>query len=182
MSDTSSLASDVTQALGVYPDFPEPGVLFRDIAPLFENPHLLRRIVAWFTEQALGAEADRIVGIESRGFLLGVPVALEANLPFVLARKAGKLPGETELVDYSLEYGTAQIEMQRGGVRAGDRVFVIDDLLATGGTARATAHLVEKLGGAVSGFGFLIELDGLPGRDQIEPYNSSVLLTLESST
>jgi adenine phosphoribosyltransferase len=182
MCDTSSLTSDVTQALGVYPDFPEPGVLFRDIAPLFEDPHLLRRIVGWLTEQALGAEADKIVGIESRGFLLGVPVALEASLPFVLARKAGKLPGDTELIDYSLEYGSAQIEMQRGGVGEGDRVFVIDDLLATGGTARATAHLVEKLGGVVCGFGFLIELDGLPGRQQIETYNNNVLLTLNAST
>lgn len=182
MSDTSSLASEVMETLGVYPDFPQPGILFRDIAPLFNDPHLLRRIVGWMTEQALGADADKIVGIESRGFLLGVPVALEAGLPLVLARKAGKLPGETEQVDYSLEYGSAQIEMQRGAIGEGDRIFVIDDLLATGGTARATGQLVEKLLGAVCGFGFLIELDGLRGRQKIEQYNINVLLTLDAST
>lgn len=181
MSDASSLTAEVAEALHAYPDFPEPGVLFRDITPLFEDPHLLRRIVGWLTEQALGAGAEKIVGIESRGFLLGVPVALEAELPFVLARKAGKLPGETTLIDYALEYGRAEIEMQSDGVREGEQVFVIDDLLATGGTARATANLIEKLGGDVCGLGFLIELDGLPGRRRLNSYNYNILLTLSSS-
>lgn len=181
MSDSSSLVDDVAEALHAYPDFPEPGVLFRDITPLFEDPHLLRRVVGWLTERALGAEAEKIVGIESRGFLLGVPVALEAGLPFVLARKAGKLPGETTLVDYALEYGSAQIEMQSGGIREGERIFVIDDLLATGGTAQATANLVEKLGGTVCGLGFLIELDGLPGKHKLDSYKYNTLLLLDSS-
>jgi adenine phosphoribosyltransferase len=181
MSDASSLIADVAETLDVYPDFPEPGILFRDITPLFEDPHLLRRIVGWFTEQALGAEADKIVGIESRGFLLGVPVALEAGLPFVLARKAGKLPGETAIIDYALEYGSAQVEMQSDGVGEGDQVFVIDDLLATGGTARATANLIENLGGTVCGLGFLIELSGLPGKQMLESYNYNTLLILDAS-
>lgn len=181
MSDASSLVEEVAAALHVYPDFPEPGVLFRDITPVFADPDLLRRVVGWLTERAVGAGAQKIVGIESRGFLLGVPVALEAGLPFVLARKAGKLPGDTRLVDYSLEYGRAQIEMQSGGVGEGEQIFVIDDLLATGGTAQATVNLVEKLGGNVCGLGFLIELDGLPGRHALDSYNYNTLLLLDSS-
>jgi adenine phosphoribosyltransferase len=181
MSDASSLIEEVAETLDVYPDFPEPGILFRDITPLFEDPHLLRRIVGWLTEQALGAGAEKIVGIESRGFLLGVPVALEAGLPFVLARKAGKLPGETTMIDYALEYGSAQVEMQSRGVGEGEQVFVIDDLLATGGTARATAGLIEKLGGTVCGMSFLIELAGLAGGQMLEAYNYNTLLILASS-
>lgn len=140
------------------PDFPKPGILFRDITPVLGNAAAFQEVVDCFVEGAQGRSPDVIVGIESRGFLFGVPVALALGLGFVPIRKVGKLPHQTVQEEYALEYGTAVVEVHRDAIRPGQRVLIVDDLLATGGTALASARLVEQLGGAVIGFSFLIEL------------------------
>ncbi len=146
------------------PDFPKPGILFKDITPVLESPAALREVVQKMAEDAKKVGADVIVGIESRGFLFGVPVALELDLPFALARKLGKLPAEKIREEYDLEYGTNTIEMHADAIRPGQKAYLVDDLLATGGTAAAAARLVKRLGGEVVGYGFLIELGFLDGR------------------
>jgi adenine phosphoribosyltransferase len=146
------------------PDFPKPGILFKDITPVLEDPKALREVVKKLAEDAKARGADVIVGIESRGFLFGVPVALELDLPFALARKLGKLPAEKIREEYALEYGTNTIEMHADAIRPGQKAYLVDDLLATGGTAAAASRLVTRLGGEVVGYGFLIELGFLDGR------------------
>jgi adenine phosphoribosyltransferase len=147
------------------PDFPKPGILFKDITPVLEDPKALREVVQKLAEDAKARGADVIVGIESRGFLFGVPVALELDLPFALARKLGKLPAEKIREEYALEYGTNTIEMHADAIRPGQKAYLVDDLLATGGTAAAASRLVKRLGGEVVGYGFLIELGFLEGRN-----------------
>ena len=149
------------------PDFPKPGILFKDITPVLESPKALREVVQRMAEDARAKGADVIVGIESRGFLFGVPVALELDLPFALARKLGKLPAEKIREEYDLEYGTNTIEMHADAIRPGQRAYLVDDLLATGGTAAAASRLVKRLGGEVVGYGFLIELGFLDGREAL---------------
>jgi adenine phosphoribosyltransferase len=146
------------------PDFPKPGILFKDITPVLEDPKALREVVQKLAEDAKARGADVIVGIESRGFLFGGPVALELDLPFALARKLGKLPAEKIREEYALEYGTNTIEMHADAIRPGQKAYLVDDLLATGGTAAAASRLVTRLGGEVVGYGFLIELGFLGGR------------------
>lgn len=146
------------------PDFPKPGILFKDITPVLEDPKALREVVQRMAQDAKAKGAEVIVGIESRGFLFGVPVALEIDLPFALARKLGKLPAEKIREEYDLEYGTNTIEMHTDAIRPGQKAYLVDDLLATGGTAAAAARLVKRLGGEVVGYGFLIELGFLEGR------------------
>ena len=158
------------------PDFPKPGILFKDITPVLESPAALREVVAKMAEDARKAGADVIVGIESRGFLFGVPVALELDLPFALARKLGKLPAEKIREEYDLEYGTNTIEMHADAIRPGQRAYLVDDLLATGGTAAAAARLVKRLGGEVVGYGFLIELGFLDGRKSLSDAPVAALL------
>lgn len=167
----SELVREIRRSIRDYPDFPEPGILFRDIAPLLGEPRLLRRIVAVLAEEARRHGAEKIAGIESRGFLLGTPVAVLLDVPFVPIRKQGKLPGETVSIEYQLEYGSAHLELQSDRIAAGQRIVVIDDLLATGGTAAAAARLVERLGGIVAGNCFLIELEKLDGRRLLGRYN-----------
>ncbi len=174
----TELAREVAGVLRDFPDWPREGVLFRDVTPLFEQPQTLGRVIEWFADGARVAGAEKIVGIESRGFLLGVPVALELGVPFAPARKIGKLPGETVSIEYALEYGEAHIELQRSAVNPGDRAYVVDDLLATGGTAGAVVRLIEQLGGTVCGLAFLIELGALDGAKVLDGHNSNVLLTL----
>ncbi len=174
----AGLAREVAGMLRDFPDWPREGVLFRDVTPLFERPETLERVVEWFADRARRAGAEKVVGIESRGFLLGVPVALALGVPFAPARKIGKLPGETVSIEYALEYGQAHIELQRSAVDPGDRTYVVDDLLATGGTAGAVVHLIERLGGVVCGLGFLIELGALDGAQVLNGHNTNVLLTL----
>jgi adenine phosphoribosyltransferase len=149
------------------PDFPIPGILFRDITPVLGDPELFQQTIDALTDYAESREAEAIAGIESRGFVFGVPVALALGLPFVPIRKKGKLPAECVAVEYALEYGTAEIEMHRDGVRSGQRVVIVDDLLATGGTAAAAAELIEKVGAEVAGVAFVIELAGLQGRAKL---------------
>jgi adenine phosphoribosyltransferase len=159
------------------PDFPKPGILFKDITPVLMHPAAFAEVVDEMAELAAAQNPEVIVGIESRGFLFGVPVAMKLGLPFSLARKAGKLPAERIREEYALEYGTNTVEMHTDAIAAGHRVYVIDDLLATGGTAAATAKLIQRLGGEVAGFGFLIELGFLDGRAALPGLHVDALLS-----
>lgn len=158
------------------PDFPKPGILFKDIAPVLQSAPAVQQAVDLLAADAREKGADVIVGIESRGFVFGVPVALELGVPFVMARKLGKLPYDRITEEYALEYGTNTVEMHTDSVDPGQRAYVVDDLLATGGTAAAAARLVERLNGTVSGFGFLVELTFLEGRANLLGYPVHALL------
>lgn len=158
------------------PDFPKPGIMFKDIHPVLQSPQALREVCDLLTEDAKSRGAEVIVGIESRGFIFGVPIALNLDLPFVLTRKVGKLPYDKIQEEYSLEYGTNTIEMHTDAISPGQRCYIVDDLLATGGTAAAAAKLVERLNGRVAGFGFMVELEFLDGRQNLPGYNIHALL------
>jgi adenine phosphoribosyltransferase len=149
------------------PDFPQPGVVFKDISPLLANHAGFSMVVEALAESGRGAGVDKVVGIEARGFILGAPVALALGAGFVPVRKEGKLPGETHTVSYDLEYGSAVLEVHADGIRPGERVLIVDDVLATGGTAAATRTLVEICGGEVAGIVVLMEVGFLNGRDQL---------------
>jgi adenine phosphoribosyltransferase len=159
------------------PDFPQPGVLFKDITTLLKEPVAFRAVIDAFTERYRDERLDVIAGIESRGFIFGAPLAYALGLPFVPIRKFGKLPADTIEEEYDLEYGTATIEVHRDAIAPGARVLIVDDLLATGGTMRASCNLVEKLGGAVAGLAFLAELTFLNGRARLHDYDITVLIT-----
>ncbi len=146
------------------PDFPKPGILFRDITPLLQRPTAIKACVARMTHVARGRGITHVAAIESRGFLFGVPVALRLGAGFVPIRKAGKLPCPTHAETYALEYGTGALEIHQDAFKQGDRVWLIDDVLATGGTLAAAAALVRRTGAAVVGAGVLIELTKLGGR------------------
>ena len=158
------------------PDFPKPGILFYDITTLLQDPIGLRRAVDQFVWLFAALDIDKVVGIESRGFLFGPVVAYNLNAGFVPVRKPGKLPWETVEASYELEYGSDSIEMHQDGIEPGERVLIVDDLIATGGTARACAELVEEVGGEVRGLGFLVELSFLAGRDKLEGYHVESLM------
>lgn len=167
---------DLSRYIRDVPDFPSPGILFRDITPLLHEPAALAFAL---DEMAAYVEARRptaIVGIESRGFLFGVPVAARLGLAFVPVRKAGKLPAERMSVEYALEYGSGQLDIHADALTPDDRVVVVDDLLATGGTALAAARLAELLGARVEGCLFLIELAALGGRALLTGYDVQALL------
>jgi adenine phosphoribosyltransferase len=153
------------------PDFPQPGILFRDVTPLLREPDALRQAVAHLAERYRGAGIGAVAGIESRGFIFGAPLALELGVGFVPIRKVGKLPAEKINLEYALEYGTAALEIHVDAVSAGVRVLLIDDLLATGGTAQAAATLVETLGAEVASIAFLIELEFLAGRERLQGHD-----------
>jgi preprotein translocase subunit SecF len=158
------------------PDFPSPGILFKDITPLLADAEGLADVIEAFTRLALADGVDVVAGMEARGFLLGTPVAHALGLGFLPLRKAGKLPPPTESVSYDLEYGSATIELRSGTLTPGARVLIIDDVLATGGTAAAAAQLVEQCGGVVAGLAFLLELEALHGRDRLQGHNVDTLL------
>ncbi|TMM19191.1 MAG: adenine phosphoribosyltransferase [Actinobacteria bacterium] len=162
------------------PDFPRPGIGFKDITPLLADPRGLSDSVRGLAESARPLGVDCVVAAEARGFLLGPALALELRAGFVLARKPGKLPYETVSSEYLLEYGAGELELHTDAVRDGTRVLVHDDLLATGGTAAALCELVEQLGGEVVGCGFLIELTFLNGRKRLEPRDVHALLSYSS--
>ncbi|MCG8589729.1 MAG: adenine phosphoribosyltransferase [Proteobacteria bacterium] len=149
------------------PDFPKPGILFRDVTPLLADAAALREAVAAVVEPFRGAGVERVVGIESRGFLFGTPVALALGAGFGLVRKQGKLPYETRQVTYDLEYGSDTVEMHVDAVEPGQRVLLVDDLIATGGTAAASVRLLQDAGAKVVGCAFLIELEALGGRAKL---------------
>jgi adenine phosphoribosyltransferase len=171
--DLRSLIRDI-------PDFPRPGIEFKDITPLMADAGALAAGVHSLAEYARPLDVDCVVAAEARGFLLGPALALELGAGFVLARKPGKLPYETVSAEYLLEYGAGQLELHTDAVASGKRVLVHDDLLATGGTAAALCDLVEQLGGEVAGCGFLIELAYLNGRERLTPHDVHALLTYES--
>ena len=158
------------------PDFPQEGVLFKDITPLLADPLAFSAVIDLIVVHFGRGNVDKVVGIEARGFILASPVAYHFGAGFVPVRKKDKLPWETEAAEYSLEYGTATLEVHKDAVRPGERVLVVDDVLATGGTARATAELIERIGGKVVGLAFLIELGFLNGREQLEGYDLFTLL------
>lgn len=158
------------------PDFPEKGIMFRDITTLLKNPDALRYAIVYLNRAVYGIQFDYVVAPESRGFIFGMPVAYEMDKGFIPIRKAGKLPAETYSEEYDLEYGTAKIEIHKDALKPGDKVVIIDDLLATGGTAKAMKDLVEQAGATVSKFVFLIELEALNGKEALDgvPYASII--------
>jgi adenine phosphoribosyltransferase len=176
MSEGGGAADSLRRLVREIPDFPTPGILFRDITPLMADPHALATAVEALTEAAGGREVDLVVAAEARGFLLGPPLALALGAGFILARKPGKLPHQTVSAEYALEYRSDRLELHTDGIAPGARVLVHDDLLATGGTARAVCELVERLDGEVVGCGFLIELAGLGGRAALAPREVSAVL------
>jgi adenine phosphoribosyltransferase len=151
------------------PDFPRPGILFRDITPLLADPKAFHMVIDAFVERFIGQSVDAVVAIDSRGFIFGAPLASRLNTAFVPARKPGKLPAETLSVEYGLEYGMASLELHKDALSSGSNVIVIDDLLATGGTSAAAGELVLALGARVLAYAFVIELEALQGRSKLEP-------------
>lgn len=149
------------------PDFPKPGIQFKDIESIVENPQAFSYVTEQFANAMKLHPVDKILALDARGFLFGAALAHQEKIPLVMARKKGKLAGECVSESYALEYGDAEVELQKTAISQGDKVLIIDDLLATGGTAKAAARLVEKVGGIVSLFAFVIELDGLNGRSQL---------------
>jgi len=162
------------------PDFPQPGVLFRDITPLLQDAEAHRYAIDELCREAASRRPDAIVGIESRGFVFGAPVAYKLGLPFVPVRKAGKLPAARMSVEYALEYGESQLDIHADALQRGQTAVIVDDLLATGGTAAAAAKLVELLDARVAGFAFVVELTFLGGRDRLEGYPVVSLLSYDA--
>lgn len=161
------------------PDFPEPGILFRDVTSVIQDAEGLQLAIDSLQRLLEGLEFDVLVGAESRGFIFGMPLAYNLHKPFVLVRKKGKLPRETISKEYALEYGTAVIEMHKDAIQPGQKVVLVDDLIATGGTMKAAAEMVEELGGEVVKVIFLMELAGLKGRDVLEKYDVASVITYE---
>lgn len=158
------------------PDFPKPGILFKDITPLLAHPQAFDACLGMLAERVYDLEANVVVGMESRGFIFGAALAARLRLPFVPARKPGKLPADVVRVEYELEYGTDALEMHKDALPVGAQVIIVDDLIATGGTAKAAASLVEKAGGDVAGFAFVIELGALEGVHRLAPHPVHSLL------
>ena len=158
---------DIERLIRAIPDFPIPGILFRDITPLLKDKDGFRATIDLFVDRFKGRQIDYVIGIEARGYMLGAPLACEIGAGFVPVRKPGKLPYSRLSESYALEYGTNSLEIHEDALGHGDRVVIIDDLLATGGTAKATRKLVERLGATIDSFGFLIELEALHGREAL---------------
>ena len=158
------------------PDFPKEGIMFRDVTTLVQDPDGLKQTIDGLVEHLKGVDFDVIVGSESRGFLFGAPVAYAMGKGFILARKKGKLPREVISEEYALEYGTATIEMHTDAIKPGQKVVIIDDLIATGGTTDAVVKLVERLKGEIVSIGFVIELAGLKGMEKFEKYHPFSLI------
>lgn len=161
------------------PDFPEPGIIFRDVTSVIQDAEGLQLAIDEMQKLLEGIEFDVLVGAESRGFIFGMPIAYNLKKPFVLVRKKGKLPRETVEMSYDLEYGSATIEMHKDSIKPGQKVVIVDDLIATGGTIEAAAKLVEQLGGEVVKIIFLMELAGLEGRKKLEKYDVASVVCYE---
>jgi len=157
------------------PDFPKPGIIFKDITTAIKCPETFRRIVNFMTEEFKVLDIDYVAGIESRGFIFGAPIAYNLGAGLVIVRKPGKLPAEVEKMSYELEYGTDSIEIHKDAIEPGKRVLIIDDLLATGGTAAATVDLIEKIGGNPVGVGFALELEFLNGMEKFRDKNLKIV-------
>lgn len=175
-SDTIDMtAEEIKHLIRNIPDFPKPGIMFRDITPLIANPRGFAAVVDQLAEPYLGA-VDVVLGIESRGFIVGAPVAYRLGVGLTIARKPGKLPFQIVDQSYDLEYGSASLQMHQDAIASDARVLIVDDLLATGGTAAAAIQLARKVGGNVIGCAFVVELLGLNGRERLAPLNSFSLI------
>ncbi|NJK60258.1 MAG: adenine phosphoribosyltransferase [Oscillatoriales cyanobacterium SM2_1_8] len=172
--------TNIQQLIRDVPDFPQPGVVFRDITPVLAHPDGLDTLIEGLSAPFMGIGIALVVGIESRGFILGAPVARQLNCGFVPVRKPGKLPCATYSVEYALEYGTDRLEMHQDAIAPGQRVLIVDDVIATGGTAGAAAKLIDQAGGKLAGFAFAIELMFLNGRQNL-PENVPVVSLLSYS-
>lgn len=170
-----NLESRVKAAIRDIPDFPKPGILFKDITPVLSDAGLCRDVLQGFIDQLGGTKVEGVVGIESRGFLFGMMLAQQLQVPFLPVRKKGKLPFKTYSYEYNLEYGSAIMEMHTDSIKSGSSIIIHDDLLATGGTAAAAAELVKMQGGKVAAFSFLINLSFLNGRQKLVPHTSNIL-------
>ncbi len=167
---------DLQKYIRDIPDFPKPGILFKDITPLMADPKAFTYAIDCFCQKYQKEAITSIAAAEARGFLIAAPLAIALQKPLIPLRKPGKLPYRTYSLKYDLEYGSAELQMHTDGVKPGDRVLLIDDLLATGGTMSAAAKLIEQAGGTVAGFGFLVELDFLHGRERLKPFEIFSLL------
>ncbi|OVE54709.1 adenine phosphoribosyltransferase [Chryseobacterium mucoviscidosis] len=175
---SQQLTTKLKEIIENIPDFPIPGIQFKDISPIFLNPKLYEEVIADLVQFSKG-KVDAVCGIESRGYLFGIAIAVALEVPFILIRKAGKLPPPVISEKYDLEYGSAVIETREGQLKSGQRVLIHDDLLATGGTTEAAAKLVEKQGATVSQFSFLIGLKDLKGEEKLKKFNAEVYHILE---
>jgi adenine phosphoribosyltransferase len=173
------IAQRIKAAIRDIPDFPKPGIIFKDITPILKDAALCQNVIDAFAEQLKGIEIDVVAGIESRGFLFGLMLAMRLGVPFVPVRKAGKLPHTVKQKVYELEYGTATIELHTDAFEPGSRVLIHDDLLATGGTVTAAAELIQELGGTVAGFCFVVSLGFLGGAEKIAGLSDRVVVLAE---
>jgi adenine phosphoribosyltransferase len=176
---SDSAAAELRRHVRDIPDFPRPGIVFKDLTPIFLDPHALRTAIDQIAGYARSVEAEFVVSAEARGFVLGGAVAAATGAGFILARKPGKLPRETDSVEYQLEYGVDALEVHADAIAGGSRVLVHDDLLATGGTAAALCSLVESAGGTVAGCAFLVELAFLGGRERVAPHDVHSLISYD---
>ena len=167
---------NLKEKISEYPNFPKKGILFRDFSPILKDSSALSYIVDEFTKHFHPKDVDVFAGIESRGFILACILAARYNKGMIMIRKAGKLPGKTTKLSYKIEYGQDTIEIQKDIIKDGQKIIICDDLLATGGTAKASAKLIEKIGGKISGFAFIIELTELNGIKEINQYNCKSLV------
>ncbi len=171
---------DLKKLIREVPDFPKPGINFYDITTLLKDPNGFEESIDALTELCRGMDVDTAIGVESRGFIFGAPLAYQLGVGFIPVRKPKKLPSDTVSVSYELEYGTDSLEMHKDAIGEGHNVLIVDDLLATGGTARAVVDLVEKAGGKVSGLLFVVELTFLNGRAKFDGYNVKSLISYDS--
>jgi adenine phosphoribosyltransferase len=169
------ISDKLDKAIREVPDFPKPGINFKDITTILLDPELSTEIIDAFIERLKGKKIDAIVGVESRGFLFGLMLANKMGIPFVPIRKVGKLPGETLKFKYDLEYGSAEVEVHKSDIQKGWNVVVHDDLLATGGTACAASELIQQLGAMVAAFAFVISLDFLNVNERLEKYSKEII-------
>jgi adenine phosphoribosyltransferase len=173
------IAEKIKAAIRDIHDFPQPGIIFKDITPILKDPALCQHIVDAFAEELKDVKIDVIAGVESRGFLFGLMLAMRLGVPFVPVRKAGKLPYTIRQKAYKLEYGTATIEMHTDAIEPGQRVLIHDDLLATGGTVTAATELIQELGGVIASYSFVVGLGFLNGRDRIEGIADKIVVLAE---
>ena len=170
------IEQQIKEAIRDIPDFPKPGIVFKDITPILKDPALCDKVLDAFAEQLKGTRIDVIAGVESRGFLFGLSLACKLGVPFIPVRKAGKLPYTIKQKAYKLEYGTATIEMHTDAFEPVQHILLHDDLLATGGTVTAASELIAEMGGIVSGFSFVVGLGFLNGRERIAPINENIIV------
>ena len=179
MSKGMKMIDKINAAIRSIPDFPKPGIIFKDITPVLRDPELFSAVVTLIADQWRDQELDAVAAVDARGFIMGAAVAYELGLGFVPVRKAGKLPWDTVSASYALEYGTNTVEMHADGVKPGEKILLVDDLLATGGTAGAAASLIEGLGATVAGIQFMLELAFLKGREALASYEVYSLIRVD---